>query len=216
MKTLQFTLVTDGPSDGWMLIPILEWLLRLYCVNFGIKVVYADLRNRKIVPTRLDRKVAFAIEAYPCDCLFIHRDAEKASASHRQDEIGKAIAMLDKKSTCCHICVIPIRMTEAWLLFDEHSIRRASGNPNGKTLLKLPHLSEVEQKPDPKKILHDLLTDATEFAGRRRKSFDPKTKTRFVAQTIDDFSPLRELSGFLALESDVRKVVEQNQWDAID
>ena len=57
MKSLRFTLVTDGPSDGEMLIPILEWLLRTHCGSIGINVVHADTRRCHEAPRGLVRKI---------------------------------------------------------------------------------------------------------------------------------------------------------------
>jgi hypothetical protein len=105
-------------------------------------------------------------------------------------------------------------MTEAWLLFDIAAIRFASGNPNGTVQLSIPPLSNLEQKPDPKRLLHELLITASEFSGRRRKSFDPKTKVHLVARSLDDFSPLRQLSAFRALESDVQRIVKEKGWNS--
>ena len=49
--------------------------------------------------------------------------------SDRKAEVQAAIATLDKPA----ICVIPVRMQEAWLLFDEIAIRHAAGNPHGRS-----------------------------------------------------------------------------------
>jgi hypothetical protein len=190
MKILRFTLVTDGPSDGEMLIPILEWILRTHCGSIGINVVHAVHSRCREVPKRLEKKIAFALEAYPCDFLFIHRDAEGDPPDWRRREIQKAIESLGAKMHVTHVCVVPIRMTEAWLLFDKAAIRFVSGNPNGKVQLSIPPLSNLEDKPDPKRLLHELLIAASEFSGRRRKSFDPKARGRLVARSLDDFSPL--------------------------
>ncbi len=34
--------------------------------------------------------------------------------------------------------IVPVTMTEAWLLFDERAIRRAADNPAGENSLQLP------------------------------------------------------------------------------
>jgi hypothetical protein len=213
MKALRFTLVTDGPSDGEMLIPILEWLLRTHCRGIGINVVHADLLRCREVPKGLVRRIEFALEAYPCDCLFVHRDAERDPPGLRRQEIQKAVEFLGDKMRIPHVCVVPIRMTEAWLLFDESAIRSASGNPNGKVQLTVPPVSSLEDKPDPKQSLHELLVIASEFSGQRRRSFDPKGRVRLVARSLDNFSPLRQLSAFRQLESDLRQMIDENQWD---
>jgi hypothetical protein len=213
MKALRFTLVTDGPSDGEILIPILEWLLRAHCGSIGINVVHADLLRCREVPRGLKKKIAFALEAYPCDFLFVHRDAERDSPELRRREIQEAVECLSAKMRVPHICVVPIRMTEAWLLFDKAAIRRASGNPNGKVQLTVPPVSSLEDKPDPKQLLHELLIAASELSGRRRKSFDPKSRVRLVARSLDDFSTLRQLSAFRELESDVQRIVNEKRWN---
>jgi hypothetical protein len=56
-----------------------------------------------------------------------------------------------------HVPVIPIRMTEAWLLLDEAEIRRVAGSPNGKVSLGLPKAKDVESIPDPKAQLAQTL-----------------------------------------------------------
>ena len=164
---------------------------------------YADPTRRKTVPKSLASKIRFALTLYPCDCLFVHRDAEREEPVNRRQEILEAVTSLDAEISRPHISIIPIHMTEAWLLFEEAAIRKASGNPNGKIPLNLPRPSAIEAIPDPKELLHDLLVDATELTGRRRKSFDPRIRTHRLAQILDDFSPLRQLSAFQSLEQEV-------------
>lgn len=196
-----------------MLIPILEWLLRTHCGGVGIDIAYADTLRCREVPKRLQKKIEFALEAYPCDLLFVHRDAEGEPPDHRRNEIEKAVESLGTKIRVAHVCVIPVRMTEARLLFDKHAIRSAAGNPNGRVELDLPPISRLEHKPDPKRLLHELLTAASELSGRRRKSFDPKTKVHLIARSLDEFSLLRQLSAFRTLESDVQLIVKERRWN---
>ena len=68
-----------------------------------------------------------------CDLLLAHRDAdaseETPSAGHqkRYDEIGKAVS--DSGYSGVWVGMVPVRMTEAWLLLDEAEIRRVAGRP---------------------------------------------------------------------------------------
>jgi hypothetical protein len=96
-------------------------------------------------------------------------------------------------------------MQEAWLLFDTRAIREAVGNPKGSARLHLPQLSHLEEIPDPKSRLYDLLRAASEFHGRRLKRFNPAKYVYHITECIRDFSPLRELSAFQRLESDIER-----------
>ena len=213
MKPPRFTLVADGTSDGAMLVPILRWLLRTHYPAVGINIEYADPRHHFKPLTKPHEKIAFALKSYPCECLFVHRDAEKDPPDNRRREIQTAINALKETRPIVHICVVPVRMSEAWLLFDEPAIRRAAGNPNGKVKLDMPRLATLEDIPDPKEQLYNLLIKASEYSGRRLRTFKPHDKSRLVAQHLDDFSPLRQLSAFQNLEADLQRVVLENGWN---
>lgn len=100
-------------------------------------------------------------------------------------------------------------MQEAWLLFDERALRRAAGCPNGKEDLAVPALARIEHVPDPKKCLHDALRRASGAHGRRAKRFRPHVHAHRLSELIDDFSPLRRLSAFQALEQELEAALSQ-------
>lgn len=79
------------------------------------------------------------------------------------------------------ICVIPVRMQEAWLLFDEVALRAAAGNPRDHQQLQLPDITKVEQLADPKEILHNLLREASGLTGRRLKQFSVHERVHRLA-----------------------------------
>ena len=93
------------------------------------------------------------------DVLIVHRDAEREAAESRAEEIRAASATAGIAWPT--IPIIPIRMTEAWLLLDEQAIREVAGRPTGKTPLNLPPLARVETTPDPKAMLKQALATAS-------------------------------------------------------
>lgn len=95
-------------------------------------------------------------------------------------------------------------MQEAWLLFDEQAIRRAAGKPNGRHPLNLPNPAQLEAVPNPKETLIAALRSASELRGRRLARFNPHRQAYRLAQLIDDYSPLRQLPAFAALERDIQ------------
>ncbi len=212
MEELQYTLLCDGPADK-ALMPILNWLLRLYVPRLPIQSHWADLRLLRKPPQEFDKRIRESIRIYPCDLLFVHRDAETASLQHRQSEINQAVtdASVDDEVSAA-ICVVPVRMTEAWLLLDIGAIRQAAGNPNGTVQLNLPSPSNIERLPNPKRVLHDLLRDATEKGTRRRKRFDTNIAVQLIPKYTEDFSPLRRLSAFVGLEEAVKETIESQHW----
>ena len=150
MKELCYTLLSDGSSDK-ALMPILTWLLRAHQVECAIQSNWADLRRLPKPPKKLLPRIINSLELYPCDLLFIHRDAEREPREKRITEILEVLEEAVKKSVLVppHICVIPVRMQEAWLLFDEAALRKAAGNPRGRQPLQLPDIRKLEQLPDP-------------------------------------------------------------------
>ena len=216
MKELCYTFLSDGSSDK-ALMPILNWLLRVNQVECAIQSNWADLRRLPKPPKKLLPRIINSIDLYPCDLLFIHRDAEREPRENRVSEIREAIEEVVKQSVAVppHVCVIPIRMQEAWLLFDEAALRKAAGNPNGRQPLELPNIRKVEQLPDPKEYLHELLCKASGLTGRRLKQFSSDKVNGCVhrlAELINDFSPLRALSAFQALETEIQEVIEMQGW----
>jgi hypothetical protein len=210
MTDLSFTLVTDGSSDQ-VLIPILTWLLQRLGVDGLIQGQWPDLRQLPQPPRTLSDRIKAATALNPCQLLFVHRDAEGMEATARREEIDEAIRECGAVLTPI-ACVVPVRMQEAWLLFDQIALRRAAGNPNGRQSLTMPRPAELEELQDPKSVLHELLREASGLQGRRRRRFPVHTVARRVADFIEDFSPLLELSAFTVLESDLRNIVRDNQW----
>ena len=211
MNILRYTLLSDGPSDK-ALIPHLTWLLKSNGVKVQIDAEWADLRRLREMPEGLTEKIEKSIAFFPCDLLFIHRDAERQTPDARRQEISVALQAVSEAGSLLCVCVIPVKMQEAWLLFNEHAIRRASGNPSGRTVLKLPKPNKLEQIADPKNTLFELLRTASERTGRRLKSFNVHHSASQVSQFIEDFSPLRNLSAFQTLERDIKDVIDANNW----
>ena len=206
MRTIRYTLLSDGSSDK-MLMPILDWLLYQHCPEYAVKSAWADLAKLPRPPKTLPDKIRETLDLYPCDILFIHRDAEKESYENRYSQIAKALKEIDTPPA---IYVIPVRMQEAWLLFNETAIRRAAGNPNGNNQIRLPPLKSVENLPDPKQILFDLIRESSGLKGVRLKKLNHHKYAFDVSQHITDFSPLRSVNAFQALEDQLKKTLALN------
>ena len=121
-----------------------------------------------------------------CDLLFVHRDANSAGAAARYREIADAI--LDVGYTGPWVGIVPVRMTESWLLLDEAAIRRAAGNPLGEGPIDLPPPGRIEQISDPKAMLENALLQSWSNRGRRRRR-DRQEFPRLRRQLLQSLPP---------------------------
>lgn len=156
----KYTLLMDGTSDR-VLHPILQWMLDRCFTDIPWTGQTADFQFAPQKPVRLPERISAALDLYPCELLFIHRDAEREPPEMRVLEIQSAVREAQQEHAVC-LPVIPVRMTEAWLLISERAIRRAAGNPNGRVPLNLPPVSRLESLPDPKEDLKTLLEKSSE------------------------------------------------------
>ena len=208
MSDLRYTLLTDGSSDR-VLVPLLTWLLREKNVRAAIQPQWAELRGLPNPPRDLYGRILTSIELYPCDLLFVHRDAEREPSEERVREIEDALLRGTSQGQAIPpaVCVVPVRMQEAWLLFDEAAIRQAAGNPTGRQGLGLPRVTSSEALPDPKEMLHGALRAASGLSGRRIHTFNARQAALRLADLIDDFAPLRALPAFQRLEADLGQLL---------
>lgn len=141
------------------------------------------------------------------DIVFVHRDAEKQDPSLRYKEVQDAIN--ETRPGLPTVAVVPVRMTEAWLLLDEDQIRQVAGRPRSTVDLKLPQISKIEAHPDPKQLLRDALRDASGLHGRRLDRFQDQfsSNRRTLLQRLDVNGPVRNLSSWKALESTLDRIV---------
>lgn len=204
MKPLRYTLVADGSSDR-TLIPILNWLFDRADIPYQPQ--FADA-----LPPASDglrQRVLMALKRYPCDLLLVHRDAENQKFEERITEVQRELSGVEQ----CYTPIVPVRMTEAWLLSSETAIRQAAGNPRGKMGLNLPAWREWEHKPDPKAILFEALECASGLQGRHLRRFDGYRARHRVAELTDDFSPLEKLPAFIHLRDSLNTFV--SEWQKV-
>ena len=197
MPNRRYTLIAEGPSDR-ALMPIIDWALRQ---NASVRFTgsRASLRFLDPAPRGLEARVATALELYPCDLLLVHRDGNTVGRAGRAAEIRAALGAQTA------VCVVPVRSTETWLLFDETALRLAARRPNGRVQIDLPRLARLEALAQPKQELQSLLRLASEARGRRRKKFNTSEALQRLATLIPDFSALRGLSAFAAFEEELRR-----------
>ena len=194
-------LPAEAREQGWRFKGYADYVVQDLVIE--VRNTWADLRRLPTPPRDLRGCVQAALDLYPCDILFVHRDGEREPLERRVAETVAATEGVDGVS----VPIVPIRMQEAWLLIDEQALRRASGNPSGKVPLTIPDIERLETIPNPKQLLHDLLREASELGGRRRQKINPHKQALRLGELIEDFAPLRALNAFRKAEADTVAVL---------
>lgn len=199
--------LTDGPSD----LP-LAGHLEAICSDAGVDMVITTIDPR-LVPQRsrdVESRLRFVLDQGDgFDVAFIHRDAEAQPPHNRREEIARSATNVGLGIPV--VPVVPVRMTEAWLLLDASEIRTVAGRPNGTTPLDLPKPRDVERVADPKQCLMDALLAASRTTGRRRLNFkrDFGSHRALLLQRLDRNGPVRELSSWKQLVSDLHDAIDR-------
>jgi hypothetical protein len=197
MKELRLALLADGSSDR-ALIPILHWTLR---ANFPeLRYFGPDFVKRDTSRALQDQMEEVVVQLRP-DVLFVHRDAEAQSLAARCAEIPNITKPV--------VRVVPVRMTETWLLLDEQAIRAAADNPNGAVQLGLPAVAKLESLTGAKDMLCRLIVEASELNARRKEKLKRAIgrRVQLVSERTADFLRLRALPAFTHFEAELRTSV---------
>ena len=78
--------------------------------------------------------------------------------------------------------------------------------------LAIPPLKKLEEIPDPKGLLWNLLSTASGLRPGRLRRFAPAPRMHRLADLIEDFSALRRLSAFQALEEELQRLLAERSW----
>jgi hypothetical protein len=211
MKQIKYTLITDGSSDQ-LLLHVINWLLNDLYPTIVIDGKYADFSGLPDPPKKKEvaDQIKYAVQYYPYDILFYHRDAEKNEKDILENRKNEIFGALNDDNKAKTICVVPIVMMETWLMIDEAAIKKAAGNRNYNDKIQLPAVKDLEKQKDPKQALYEILRQVSGCKGRRLDNFNVRGAVHQLAENIQDYSALRNLSAFIAFENDVKAIMKQN------
>jgi hypothetical protein len=205
-------LLVDGASDKG-----LGDHVRALARHHGVHLVVTTPEFEWMTPPpgrRVHERLGCVLRSDPdFDVLLVHRDAEAQEPEQRFREIEAGMETAGVAWPC--VPVVPVRMTEAWLLLDEKAIRNVAGRPTGTEPLGLPEPNRAEDLPDPKETLKGALEKACGLSGRRLKKFkrDFESNRAQLLAMLDREGPVRQLRAWRALEQAteiaMRRIVEE-------
>lgn len=207
---IDYTLTTEGTSDR-VLLRHIDWLLSQHAsVEFDGK--WADPATFTSRERDVETRMLESIRNYPCNLLFVHRDSDGQGYAARKTEITDALGRCGLGVPV--VCVIPVKMTEAWLLIEERAVRTSAGNPKGRSDIQFPRLSALEGLADPKERLNSCLMLASETTGRKRQRFSSSlgASRHRVSQLIENLDALRRVQAFVDFEGEVKRILAENGW----
>jgi hypothetical protein len=190
IRQLTYVLVADGGTDR-ALTSIVDWAI--HRLDPAVEILEPEFRKR-------EGSVQDFLHAFQTDAMivFVHRDGESATLEERLAEF-EAIERNDV------VPIVPIRMTEAWLLISGPAIAVAADHPGAD--ITVPPIGQLGTIADPKHRLEVLLLQAAgQPTGRRRKRFLRSIVDRRVnvASLIGDFSLLESVPAFERFQADLK------------
>ena len=206
--TVRFLLVCEGSSDA----ALVQHIRRLL-VEYG----QSDPEGMSWDKGRLlTDKIRGGLQYVgDCDLLFVHRDADaseetpSAGPQRRYDEIDQAVS--DSGYSGAWVGIVPVRMTEAWLLLNKSEIRRVAGRPRSEEQFRLPSPSQVENCPDPKHRLVKSLTIASGASGRRLRRLQrdlPQVRYQLL-ENLPVGGLLKQVPSWVRFRDDLRKALHE-------
>lgn len=199
---VNFVLACEGVSDAPLVSVIRELLL-----DAGATSAYGE--SLPMSATVEDKVHRVLREFTGINLLFVHRDSDSRNHDHRYNEIRDGADKAGWELPL--VAVVPVHMTEAWLLTSELEIREIAGKPSGRTPLNLPGINGVERCADPKTVLRDAYMAASESTGRKRKTAERAFGARRAAllERLDIQGDVGRLASFARLRDDIRLAVDK-------
>ena len=181
-RQLTWSVVADGGTDR-LLVPVIQWAI--HRLDPDVEILEPEFRKRH-------GSVVDFLGGYESDVMlvFVHRDSENLSLQQRSREF-EAVTRPNV------VPIVPVQMSEAWILFDSAAVAKAPGSPASR--VSVPAIAEIEGISNPKERLDQLLFHAAGSpTGRRGRNFKRSIVDRrvSVAEYISDYAPLRHLPAF--------------------
>ncbi|GAA1875162.1 hypothetical protein GCM10009751_38580 [Myceligenerans crystallogenes] len=193
-------MLREGTSDDGLLRVIEDVIVQAGADATGFTAITKSLP--------VEHKIRDALaDGGTFDLLFVHRDSDSPDPDDRLREVRDALDRCGVRG----VAIVPVQMTEAWLLTSESDIRQVCGRPSGREPLGLPSLRNIESTRNPKDVLRDAMRTASNNTGRRRQNDNREfgRRRRLLLERLDVDGRVRELPSFQRFVSDTEKAVQE-------
>lgn len=178
MQMLVLALYAEGETDGRFLPPIIQRTAEKILRRGETSSIEVSTENIPRISTFSSRDQCIleaARRASECNILIIHSDADHPSRERAYQERflpGYDLVQRAQGTFCKSLVpIIPVRMTEAWMLAANHDLFREILGTNAKSqeLGLVNRARQVESIQDPKQTLRQVLQRASSHSSRRHR-----------------------------------------------
>jgi hypothetical protein len=208
MRWLGTALYAEGRTDARFLQPLLQRTCAQLCLTHCDQPVeVSDVIDLQDLPRtrgqpREQRIAAAARQAREAwSVLFIHADADTDEQRAYEERVQPARALLAAEwGAPQSVAVVPVRMTEAWVLADVPAVRAAFGTTRSEQTLGLAEAGAhgADRLADPKATL----AAAFQASRGRRKAGSVSPYLGLIGET-SSLDRLRSLAAFRRMESEL-------------
>jgi hypothetical protein len=195
MNSLVLALYAEGRTDERFLPIVIQRTAEQILAQRGSQVV--DVPAPTVLEGSMDRKPSRRAErileaarcAHGYHALIVHADADHPTperALEERIEPGLDLVRRSQKAVCEQVIpIVPVQMTEAWMLVDSGALCEVIGTNVDAASLGLPqHARQVESDAAPKRTLNRAIQNALAGRPRRRRRLEVGTLYEPLARQI--------------------------------
>ncbi|HVB26066.1 MAG TPA: DUF4276 family protein [Ktedonobacteraceae bacterium] len=221
MKKLSLALYSEGSTDQHFLPDVIRRTSRQILARYGqhsLNVQPIDIITFSKVGLKQDECILQAARnAIDYHVLIVHADADHRTNEKAFLERFKPgyVLVQDQENVCKHLVpIIPIQMTEAWMLVDHMALQVAIGTEMTARDLGLPPKAKlVENDSDPKQTLHLMLQKANAHRPRRQRHNQASLSTLYslLGREIN-LERLQQVPSFMQFENDLTETLKNSAF----
>ncbi|MDZ4763639.1 MAG: DUF4276 family protein [Chloroflexota bacterium] len=211
MNTIVFGFYGEGARDYGFIQPLVERLLNEIIPHVDIFAYSIKIEKEAYSLVRTMLEVAKA--GYGYSLIIFHQDADASDTqkclSERFQPRYETVKNTDEQINKTFVPIIPVRMTEAWMLVDFEAFKRVTGTDKNADDLEFPNRPhQVEALQEPKFIFEQAVRKSRNSSRRRRRMIDPSEIYVPLAAQID-LERLRLVPSFHEFETGLKDILQQ-------
>jgi len=213
-------LYTEGPTDVRFLERVVQRTFEDICYNeCQGELDVLDIRNIEIIdkstfPESVVKASSKGVNEFGIMILCVHTDADdRTDISVYENKINPALKALENcnDDICKNIVpIVPIQMTESWMLADKNLFKKEIGtnkNDNDLGIYKRP-----EEYADPKEIIKSAIRIANQERTRRhRKDLTISELYLKIGQTVS-INELKTIPSYYKFQENIREILRKMNY----